>query len=218
MTVDKSSFTLAAGGEETLTATLTVPAGEDSPGQELQGYIHISNGRTNLSLPFAVEFSEEERWGLEYFYLDDYAISPNGDGVLDSTELHFGLLHNEDLMAIELWDVADPEGGYFEDGYIGLLAFQELPAGQYYLTIDGDYIPWESMAEDPVPQYEEIPDGVYTVDYSSWDLENLEIHYLDFDGPLFIKRTAPEVNFNEFDEPVTEANVDVTGTIVRQVR
>src|SRR5690606_4649181 len=97
VSVDKTSITLGVGEEETLTATLTIPPGEDTPGSELQGYIHITNGTTHLSLPFAVEFSEEERFGIEYYYLDDYAISPNGDGILDSTNLHFGLLHNDDL-------------------------------------------------------------------------------------------------------------------------
>ena len=119
---------------------------------ELQGYIHITNGTTHLSLPFAVEFSEEERFGIEYYYLDDYAISPNGDGILDSTNLHFGLLHNDDLISIEVWDVANPYGGYFGDGSLGVLAYQALPAGRYYLPIDGYYIPWESLMEEDEPQ------------------------------------------------------------------
>lgn len=211
VTVDKTSFTLGAGEEETLTATLTIPTGKDSPGEELLGYIHISNGKTNLSLPFAVEFSEQQPWGIDYFYLDDYAISPNGDGVKDATDLHLGLLHNEDLMSIELWDVSNPYGGLFGDGYIGIFALQDLPAGQYYLRIDGTYLSWESVLFDPDPQFEDIPDGVYTVDYNSWSGPDIEL--LAFDGPLYVKRSAPEININVFTGLVPGNHVEVTGAI-----
>ncbi|WP_453993423.1 S8 family serine peptidase [Bacillus nitroreducens] len=205
VTVDKSSFTL--NGSETLTVTLTVPAGEESPGNELLGYIHIVSEGTKLALPFAAAFSDAGPSGLEYFQLTDYAISPNGDGKYEQTLLQFGLLGDEDLMSIELWDASNPEGGPFGDGYIGYFAFQPLSAGYWQLPIGGSYFDWETDEEV------EIPDGVYTVDMNSWDLANLSINFLDYTGPLFVKTSQPEVAFDEIEGEIEGTDYVVKGSI-----
>lgn len=203
--VDKSSFTLS--GKETLTVTLTVPAGEDSPGNELLGYIHIASEGTKLALPFAAAFSDEGPSGLEYFQLEDYAISPNGDGKKDSTMLYFGLLGNEDLMGIELFDAANPEGGPYGDGYLGFFAFQDLSAGYWELPIGATYYDWGTLAETA------IPEGVYTIDMNSYDVPNETVTFLGWDGPLFVKTSAPEIAFNEVDGEIEGSEYKVTGSI-----
>ncbi|MFD1848817.1 S8 family serine peptidase [Oceanobacillus bengalensis] len=205
VSVDKSSFTL--GDSETLNVELTVPAGEESPGNELLGYIHITNGTTNLSLPFAVEFSTQSPTGLEYFELEEYAISPNGDGKHEEALLQFGLLNDEEAMSIELWDAVNPDGGAFGDGYLGYFAFQPLQAGYWSIPIGGTYVDWGTDEETV------IPDGVYTIDFNSWDLESGDITFLADDGPFFVKTTASEIEFDTVEEEIESSEYEVTGTI-----
>ncbi|WP_339226559.1 S8 family serine peptidase [Oceanobacillus sp. FSL K6-2867] len=205
VTVNKSAFTL--NGTETLDVTLSVPAGEESPGNELLGYIHITNGTTNLALPFAVNFSTEIPSGLAYFEINDYAISPNNDGQHDETSLEFGLLADEELMSIELWDAANPNGGYYDDGYIGYLALQALPAGEWQLPIGETYYDWETEQEMV------IPDGVYTVDFNSWDIANQNITLLADDGPFYVKTALPQIDFAPVEEAIDGNEFVVTGSI-----
>ena len=208
VSVDKSSFTL--NGTETLDVTLAIPAGEGAPGNELLGYIQITGGKTEMLLPFAAEFSgasTEDPSGLEYFELQDYVISPNADGKFDETELHLGLSQDEDLMSIELWDAANPFGGEFGDGYIGLLALQSLTAGDYILPIDGTYVDWGTEEET------DIPEGVYTIDYNSWDLSGGTIENLAYDGPFFVKTSQSDVSFAEIEDEIEGAEYEITGAI-----
>lgn len=204
VTVDKSSFTL--NGKETLNVTLTVPAGEESPDNEMLGYIHLTNGTTKLILPFAAAFSTAGPAGLSYYQLLDNAISPNRDGKYEETALQFGLLGDEELMSLELWDAQNPSGGPFGDGYLGYFAFQPLPAGDWKLKIDGTYFDWETGEKT------EIPEGVYTVDYNSWDLANETITFLADDGPLFVKTSTPEIEFNKTEE-IKGSEYELTGSI-----
>ncbi|MDY0409446.1 S8 family serine peptidase [Paracerasibacillus soli] len=201
VTVDKSSFTL--NGTELLEVSLTVGAEGEVSGDEIFGYIHINGDGTELSLPYAAKLSEDNAYGLEYYFLDDYAISPNGDGKHDVTNLNLGLLHDEDQMTIELWDMANPDGGAWGDGYIGLLAAQGLSAGYYTLTIDGTYVDWFDFilgnnVEKP------IPEGVYTVDYNSWG-ENIDL--LGSDGPFYVKTSEPVIDLQASDVNVLNGSV-----------
>ncbi len=207
VTVDKSSFTL--NGKETINVTLTVPAGEDSPGNELLGYIHIVSEGTKLLLPYAAAFSDEGPSGLEYFFLDDYGISPNGDGTLDETSLNLGLLGDEDLITVELWDAVNPDGGAFGDGYLGYMIATPLTAGYYTLSgIDGSYISWETG------QAAVAPEGVYTVDMLSWDAATFTPEaFLGDDGPLFIKTSAPDISFDTVLEEIEGSEYIVKGSI-----
>src|SRR5699024_10890012 len=159
VTVDKASFTLE--GTEMLEVTLTVPAGEEQPGNEILGYIHLNSDSNTLSLPFAAEFDTSTLTGLEYYFLDDGAISPNGDGVLDETSLNFSFHDDQTNIIIELWSPVNP--GPYGDGYIGYLDGGNIPAGAWYLPIDGIYMDWGLG----LPAY--IPDGVYTIDFNNYD-------------------------------------------------
>jgi len=68
-----------------------------------------------------------------------------------------------------------------------------------------------------LPFFEPIPDGVYQVDYSSWDFAQEIIHKLAGDGPFFVKRTDPEITLEATEEKVTgqidDAFVDYMPTI-----
>ncbi|MGN7296499.1 S8 family serine peptidase [Ferdinandcohnia sp. SAFN-114] len=207
VTVNKSSFTL--NGKETLTVALTVPAGEDSPGNELLGYIHIVSEGTKLALPFAVAFSDEGPSGLEYYFLNEYGISPNGDGKHEEASLELGLLGDEDLVTIELWDAVNPEGGAFGDGYLGFMYLDSLSAGYYTLNgIDGTYFEW------PTGEPAVAPEGVYTVDMLSWNAETFEPEtLLGDDGPLFIKTSSPEISFDTVEGEIEGSEITVKGLI-----
>lgn len=207
VTIDKSSFTL--NGNETLNVTLTVPAGEDSPGNELLGYIKIASDSTKLALPFAVSFSEEAPSGLDYYYLTDDGISPNSDGVLDETGLEFGLLGDEDFVTIEIWDAVNPESGANEDGYLGYMYANELPTGNYTLTgIDGSYVEWGTG------QVKTAADGVYSIDLISWNvITGSPETLLGYDGPLYIKTSEPQIAFDAVEEEIEEPEYIVKGSI-----
>ncbi|MFA9558164.1 S8 family serine peptidase [Evansella sp. AB-rgal1] len=205
VTVDKDSFDLH--GSETLTVTLTVPSGEEDPGNEMLGYIQLSNGNTDLVLPFAAEFSTYIPKGLEYFELESSIISPNGNGKYEYTYLDFGLLHDDDLMSIEFWDAGNPNAGFYGDGYIGYLAFQPLPSGYYDVQIGSGYYDW---ADDV---FKEIPEGVYTVNYHSWNPDTFAFAQLGWDGPLYVKTSDPKLRVDKIDSKINTSHYEVTGTV-----
>lgn len=209
ISVDQSQIQVDGGA--TLEVTLEIEPGEDIPGNEYRGYIHLTNSETNIELPYAVELSEEELFGLEEFTLLDDVISPEDEEKVHSTELHFKILHDEELMSIELFDLEDPEGGEFEDGSIGLLASQPLASGAYRLEIDGTYIDWEDYLTEK-NEDKPIPDGAYMIDYYSWDLATEDTELLGVEGPFFVKRTDPSIQVDDTEVTVGE-EVLVSGEI-----
>ncbi|WP_035179602.1 S8 family serine peptidase, partial [Alkalihalobacterium bogoriense] len=202
--VNKSSFTL--NGEEVLDVTLTVPKGEDSPGNEIQGYIKISNGTTNLSLPFAAEFAKGEGpSGLNYFNADDIAISPNGDGKKDSTNVNLGLFNNHINTYVELWDPANPTAGEYEDGYLGFLTDDFfMSAGKYNITFDGTYTEWGTG------EVEKAPEGVYAITFNGSHNGKQSSAYV---APFFIKTTPSEVVLNPVSDEIVEKEYSLTGKV-----
>lgn len=203
VTVDTSSFTL--DGTEMLEVTLTVPKGEEDPGNEILGYIHLTSDSNSLILPFAADLNTQRPTGLEYYYLDDEIISPNGDGVMDETKLNFSLHDDQQNVVFELWSATDP--GPADDHYIGYLDAGSVPAGAYYLPIDGTYMDWETTSE------EDIPDGVYTIDFNKLDLENGDMNTMAY-APLMVKTAEPEVAVDKMEDNLTEPNYVVTGTVL----
>ncbi|MFC5604824.1 S8 family serine peptidase [Sporosarcina koreensis] len=184
LTIDKPTFTL--NGEQLLNVTLTASKSTTATGNEFLGYIHLRDGQTELSLPFAVDFSPKApATGMGDYALTEKDLSFNGDGVKDVGRLEFTLLSNVATNYIELWDIQDPEGGYYEDGYIGYLhSGSSLAAGSYYLEIDGEYAPWGGTG------LESIPDGIYTVDFTALNLGAGPTIIEAWDGPLFVKSTS----------------------------
>ncbi|WP_413378184.1 S8 family serine peptidase [Alkalihalobacillus sp. 1P02AB] len=204
VTVDANSFTLT--DEHLLTVTLNVPSGEGAAGNEILGYIHLQSDTSQLLLPFAAEFSTEQGpTGVAYYELVDDVISPNGDGKRDDTSLEFGLYNDHPAMIIELWDLANPQGGPYGDGYIGFLASGNISAGAWRLPINGTFYDWIDEALKP------IPDGVYTVDFNQYLSGAPEL--LAWDGPLFVKASQAEVIFDTVEEEIDGTEYELTGTV-----
>lgn len=184
VTVDKSSFTLA--GEQLLTVTLTAPQSADTKaGDEILGYIHIDGVDTALSLPFAADFAGAAAAAIEDMAISETDLSFDGDGYKDSALLSFKLTGDVTTNYIELWDIMNPDGGEFGDGYIGYVhAGASLGAGSYTLNIAGEYKPWST---DPATT---IPDGLYTIDFTGMTVSGNPPIIGDYVGPVIVKSEA----------------------------
>lgn len=192
VTVDQDSVSL--GDSDNITVSLNVPATDSTESSELLGYIHISNGTTDLSLPFAAAFGESSGTGSDigYAYLDDYAIAIGSDGTPNMTSFNFQLLDIQYITYVELWDASDPDGGVYGDGAIGQLGGgQFLSPGNYFLEVNGDYLDYETEEEMVAS------DGVYSIDLITMNL--LDGVSGEWDGPFYIKSTNPEISFDEID-------------------
>ncbi|CAG9621166.1 S8 family serine peptidase [Sutcliffiella rhizosphaerae] len=177
VTVDQTSFTLS--DEKTLKVTLNVPAGSGTTGNELLGYVHLTNGKTKLLLPFAANFAPPA--GLKSFSVDHLDVSPNGDGKLDSTTVRYEFWNRQATTYIELWDAANPEGGMYGDGYIGYLVAQSATTvGPKTYNFNGMYTPWGGIGQ------QKVPDGVYTIDITT-------AQAFSWTGPFYVKTTAPTI-------------------------
>ncbi|WP_042471008.1 S8 family serine peptidase [Bacillus ndiopicus] len=144
-----------------------------------------SEAYTTISLPFAADFGGVAPTSIENMAISATDLSFNGDGIKDSADLTFTLTGDVGTNYIELWDLQDPEGGAYGDGYIGYLhAAQSLGAGSWRLTINGGYTPWGGTG------VQLIPDGVYTVDFTGSTQAGVISDYV---GPVFVKSTAAEV-------------------------
>ena len=189
VTVDQPSFTLDS--EQELNITLTASAAEAPVGSELLGYIHITGGETEISLPFAADFGGAGVIEVKDMSISETDLSFDGDGVKDVAELDFTLTGDVGFNAIEIWDIMNPDGGEYGDGYIGYLHVAEsLPAGSWTLPIHGEYFPWSG---DPATT---IPDGLYTIDFTAYD-DGIG----NYVGPIVVKTTKPVANiYAENDE------------------
>ncbi len=184
VTVDKPSFTLA--GEQVINVTLTASKVTAPPkGSEILGYIYINGGGSEISLPFAADFSGVAATEIKDMSITETDLSFDGDGVKDSAELRFTLTGPVTTNYIEVWDIMDPEGGEYGDGYIGYLhAGTSLAAGSWKLTVDGEYQPWSGKPATT------IPDGLYTIDFNGLAASGAIGDYV---GPVIVKTTKPEV-------------------------
>ncbi|WP_339147997.1 MULTISPECIES: S8 family serine peptidase [unclassified Sutcliffiella] len=196
VTVDQSSFTLT--DQKTLKVSLNVPAGTGSNGNEILGYVHINNGTTKLILPFAANFAPPT--GLKSFSLDHNDISPNNDGLLDSTTVRYEFWNQQGTTYIELWDASNPEGGFYGDGYLGyLLATNRTTTGMKTLAFNGRYTPWGSTGTSLAP------DGVYTIDITTASA-------FAWTGPVYIKTTKPVIQVNN-SYTVSSASYELSASI-----
>ena len=64
---------------------------------------------------------EQQQQQLKDYKITETDLSFNGDGVKDSAVLSFTLTGDVTTNYIELWDIMNPEGGEYGDGYIGYL-------------------------------------------------------------------------------------------------
>ncbi|MDN4605948.1 S8 family serine peptidase [Sporosarcina highlanderae] len=183
LTIDNPTFSL--DGETILNVTLTASAADAKPGDEFLGYIHIKGGEVEVSLPFAVNFGPEIPTEIIDMSITETDLSFNGDGVKDEALLSFTLTGDVAANYIEIWDIMDPEGGYYEDGYIGYLhAGSGLGKGSYTLRVGGIYNPWSGSGATT------IPDGLYTIDFSALTVSGNPPVIGNSVGPIVVKSTA----------------------------
>ncbi|MHC0037553.1 S8 family serine peptidase [Pseudoneobacillus sp. C159] len=197
VTVDKTSFTL--NDEQLLKVTLSYPAGAGATGIELLGYVHITNGTTKMSLPFAANFAPPT--GLKSYSIDSMHISPNGDGKLDSTTIKYEFYNRQGTTYLELWDAINQDAGYYEDGYLGYLVNStSTTTGPKSVVFNGQYTPWGSAAGTK----QLAPDGVYTLDLST-------AQAAEYLGPIYIKSTPSTINAE--NTAVQGATATYTGSV-----
>ncbi len=188
LTVDKSSFTL--NGEQLLNVTLTASKNTATKaGDEILGYIHITSvGGKDLSLPFAADFNGKPLTEVTNMNITQTDLSFDGDGVQDEAVLSFTLKGDVKTTYVELWDINNPTGGFYKDGYIGYVyAGTTLATGSYTLPIKGQYKPWGSAPTTT------IPDGLYTMDFSAIPVSGNPASIGDFVGPIVVKTTKPAI-------------------------
>src|SRR5690606_25541782 len=130
LTVDKPAFTLSK--QQELTLTLTAPKNAAAAyGDEIIGWIRISNGTTTMSLPFAADLSGEFLTELQTPQMSELDLSFDGDGFNDKAEYTFNLTGALAKNSLEIWDIMNPRSGGFEDGYIGYIhSADSLKAGK----------------------------------------------------------------------------------------
>jgi len=202
VTVDKSSFIL--NGEQLLTVTLTASKNTNTKaGSEILGYIKVKGEGTEVSLPFAADFAGASATAIQDMAISETDLSFNNDGYRHTAELTFKLTGDVMTNYIELWDIMNPDGGEYGDGYIGYLhAGDYLPAGSYKLDIDGMYRPWT-----PGKPLTTIPDGLYTIDFSALTASGNPPVIGDYAGPIVVKSTAGTIEG-------TVAGTKATGKII----
>lgn len=207
VTVDRSSFTLT--GEQNLTVTLNVPKGTGTAGNEIQGYVKITNGKTNLILPFAANFAPPT--GLKSFTIDSNHISPNGDGKLDNTTVRYEFYDRQAATYIELYDLNNMTGGYYGDGSIGwILNTASTTTGAKTLAFNGNYHPWgKSGSKLDTP----APESLYAMQITTLNSAQTAVVASGIlPVPVYVKTSMPTFvspdNLN-----VTGSNVQFSGSI-----
>lgn len=199
VTVDQPVFTLNVAGEQLLTVTLTASKNLNTKANdELLGYIHItnSNTQTDISLPFAADFSQGavEVPEIKDLHLSKTDLSFNGDGVNEETVLTTTIVGGLSFASFDLVDMFTfmPMMYSYED---------YLESGRHELLIQS---PFDFYGESM-----EIPDGVYSVEVSGiGDADFL----MNSTGPLFVKSTAPiiegTVNVKEVSGQIIDQYID----------
>ncbi|MEK4627801.1 S8 family serine peptidase [Solibacillus sp. FSL R7-0682] len=164
---------------------LNMKKGENIQLNVIETTTPVASPYTNISLPFAVDFGGVAPTEIRNMRISETDLSFNGDGVKDSALLSFTLTGNVTTNFIEIWDIMNPDGGVYQDGYIGYLhAGNSLAAGSYTLNVGGQYVPWGGTGAAT------IPDGLYTIDFNASSSTGPVGAYV---GPIVVKTTKPEI-------------------------
>ncbi|MDQ0173916.1 S8 family serine peptidase [Paenibacillus tundrae] len=208
--VDKTSFTL--NGEEELAVTITVPQGVTAV-TEAQGYIELSNGTNTFTVPYVAHFNVTLS-GVKYIETvtgdvkNPFHYPLKADGTLDTLNVAMEFYNPMTFALIEIYDGLDPEGGYYEDGYIGSIFgnyFNFNANARYNLAWSGNY---SDYITDEVT---EIPDGLYTVDITALGADGKT--YKEDTPPFLVKKTAPIVTAPEALEFKQDESVIINGSV-----
>ncbi len=202
--VDKSAFTL--NGTEMLNVTLTAPQTDVKTAAEILGYIYIEGNGTEISLPFAAEFtpSSVTTAGVAGVKVTNYDISFASDSVnnVSSVSGVLGGTANYKQLDVEITDLLQlgEEIGTIHSK-VGVVA-----AGPYNFPIEGKYTSYENDKEL------DIPDGAYTFSMNAMNSSNRWFSDTDPE-PLFIKSTPSTINTAELHKAIS-TEYEFKGTIV----
>lgn len=204
-------------------STLQLKAATIKQLNELEGGVSLHKDLQGLSGIRETKSSSSigaDSHGVDEFFLTKTDLSFDGDGYNDDTLLTIGTTMNFGYYLIELWDMLDPTGGAYNDGYKGVFAFGDsLPADRYELLIDGMYLDWSTEQE------EAIPDGLYTIDFTRFPPDgSVADSVTDWTGPVVVKTTDPVITTDtvlatdtasfEFEGQVTDKYIDYNNELV----
>ncbi|CAH1201109.1 S8 family serine peptidase [Paenibacillus sp. JJ-223] len=210
VSVDKASFTL--NGEEEVQVTITVPKGVTTVG-EAQGYLQFSHGTKTYSVPYVAHFNLTQS-GVKYIETkygnetNPFHYPLKADGTLDTLNVAMEFHNPMNFALIEIFNGLDPEGGPYQDGYIGYIFgnYYNFNANtRYNLAWTGNYLDYATEAAM------DIPDGLYTVDITSIGTDGKT--YVEDTPPFLVKKTAPVVTAPEKLEFEHDETVVVDGSV-----
>ncbi|SCY64029.1 Serine protease, subtilisin family [Paenibacillus polysaccharolyticus] len=208
--VDKTSFTL--NGEEELAVTVTVPRGVTTL-TEAQGYIEITNGTNTFTVPYVAHFNVTSS-GVKYIEtVKGTAKNPfyyplKADGSLDTLNVAMEFHNPMTFALIEIYNGLDPEGGHYQDGYIGSIF------GNYYnFNANARYtLAWDGQYSDyTTEEVTELADGLYTVDITTIGTDGKT--YKEDTPPFLVKKTAPAVTAPQSLDFKAEDAIVIGGTV-----
>lgn len=208
--VDKTSFTL--NGEEELAVTVTVPRGVTAL-TEAQGHIEITNGTNTFTVPYVAHFNVTSS-GVKYIEtVKGTAKNPfyyplKADGTLDTLNVAMEFHNPMTFALIEIYNGLDPEGGYYQDGYIGSIFgnYYNFNANtRYTLAWDGQYSDYSTE------EVAELADGLYTVDITTIGTDGKT--YKEDTPPFLVKKTAPAVTAPQSLDFKAEDAIAISGTV-----
>ncbi|WP_434749702.1 S8 family serine peptidase [Paenibacillus amylolyticus] len=208
--VDKTSFTL--NGEEELAVTVTVPRGVTTL-TEAQGYIEITNGTNTFTVPYVAHFNVTSS-GVKYIETvkgttkNPFYYPLKADGSLDTLNVAMEFHNPMTFALIEIYNGLDPEGGHYQDGYIGSIF------GNYYnFNANARYtLAWDGQYSDyTTEEVTELADGLYTVDITTIGADGKT--YKEDTSPFLVKKTAPAVTAPQTLEFKAEDAVVINGKV-----
>ncbi|MDN7244702.1 S8 family serine peptidase [Planococcus shenhongbingii] len=188
LTVDKPAFTLA--GEQLLNVTLTASKNANAAfGDEIIGYIRISNGTTTIALPFAADLSGVPIVELQSLQISEADLSFNGDGINDKAVVSFTVTGNLAQNSLEIYNVIQPDPNIFEDTYMGHIRLAaSMKAGKNEIAFNGKYRPWYG---GPLTT---LKDGLYQFNFSATPASGNPGFIQEIIFPVFVKTTAPAIS------------------------
>jgi subtilisin family serine protease len=184
-----------SNGETNFDVSINVPAA--TPSGEYQGYIYLTNAvnGAELHLPFVSFIGDTEMGeGFTSIEVKDPGFSPDGDGVLDTMPIKFGLYNSTEVVFGELFD---KNGSYlgiaFE--YVAQTDHPVLEAGEHTIEWDGTYLYGDEIMQ--------APDGVYTIaliGFSKIPQSNTDVPFIKWvEKDLYLQTETPKVVVKKSD-------------------
>lgn len=165
---DNDTITAAAHTDEQFVLQVK-PSDTAAPGV-YEGEVRLqSEGKPDLHIPFSVHVGDEQEatgFGVQNMQLSNTIISPDGDGVNDTTDLSFDLTATDaNYLEINVYGLDDQFVGNIEafadedeDGNFAI-----IPPNNYTIPIDGSYVD-DELDENDHPVVKHLTAGTYKVE------------------------------------------------------